>query len=139
MVFKNMLSDFVLNLNNARDKKMTGPYHSIQSLEMILKNFKYFKKSVEINKKLTLKKLIDEYEISQKKKDFYGVHNYDVNLVKSQGYGINDIIPKNKEIFLTKNLNENLDKLNGEFTRQTQFVSHIFSELFSIFCIGYSF
>ena len=33
------------------------------------------------------------------------MHNYDVNLVKSQGYGINDIIPKNKEIFLTKTVN----------------------------------
>ena len=53
---KNKVNSFVLNLKNARDKKMTGPYHSIQSLEIVLKNFKYFKKSIEINKKLTLKK-----------------------------------------------------------------------------------
>ena len=63
---KNKVNSFVLNLNNARDKKMTGPYHSIQSLEMILKNFKYFKKSVEINKKLTLKKFKNHISLPKK-------------------------------------------------------------------------
>ena len=53
---KNKVNSFVLNLKNAIKKKMTGPYHSIQSLELILENYKYFKKSIEINKKETLKK-----------------------------------------------------------------------------------
>tara|TARA_B100000989_G_scaffold125552_1_gene93108 strand:- start:443 stop:1423 length:981 start_codon:yes stop_codon:yes gene_type:complete len=56
---KNKVNSFVLNLLSARDKKMTGPYHSIQSLELILKNFKSFRKSVVINKKLILKKFKD--------------------------------------------------------------------------------
>ena len=38
---------------------MTGPYHSIQSLEIIVNNYKSFKKSVVANKKLTLKKFKD--------------------------------------------------------------------------------
>tara|TARA_B100001564_G_C20611525_1_gene657815 strand:+ start:461 stop:1435 length:975 start_codon:yes stop_codon:yes gene_type:complete len=53
---KNKVKSFVLDLNNAKEKKMTGPYHSIQSLELIIKNYKSFKKSVVINKKKALKK-----------------------------------------------------------------------------------
>lgn len=53
----------------------------------------------------TLEKLIELYGISQKEKDFFEVYNYDTNLIKSQGYNINDIIPKNKEILLTKTVN----------------------------------
>ena len=63
---KNKVNSFVLNLKNAKDKKMTGPYHAIQSLEMILKNYKYFKRSVEINKKLTLKKFKDYISLPKK-------------------------------------------------------------------------
>ena len=53
---KNKVNSFVLNLKNAKEKKMTGPYHSIQSLELIVKNYNNFKKSVIINKKKALKK-----------------------------------------------------------------------------------
>ncbi len=63
---KNKVNSFVLNLFSAKDKKMTGPYHSIQSLEMILENFKYFRKSVVINKKLILKKFKDYILFSKK-------------------------------------------------------------------------
>ena len=63
---KNKVNSFVLNLNNAKEKKMTGPYHSIQSLELILKKYKYFRKSVEINKKETLKRF-KEYILYPKK------------------------------------------------------------------------
>ena len=56
---KNKVNSFVLNLKNAKQKKMTGPYHSIQSLEIIVNNYKSFKKSVITNKKLTLKKFKD--------------------------------------------------------------------------------
>ena len=45
---------------------MTGPYHAIQSLEMVLKNYKYFKRSVEINKKLTLKKFKNYISLPKK-------------------------------------------------------------------------
>lgn len=63
---KNKVNSFVLNLINAKKKKMTGPYHSIQSLELILKKYKYFRKSVEINKKETLKRF-KEYVLYPKK------------------------------------------------------------------------
>ncbi len=63
---KNKVKSFVLDLKNARDKKMTGPYHSIQSLELILKNYKNFRKSVKVNKKETLKKF-SEYVLFPKK------------------------------------------------------------------------
>lgn len=53
---KNKVNSFVLDLNNALNKKMTGPYHAVQSLELVLKNYKYFKKSVLINKTKALKK-----------------------------------------------------------------------------------
>ena len=63
---KNKVKSFVLNLKNAKEKKMTGPYHSIQSLEIIIKNYKSFKKSVEINKKKALKKF-KKYLVYSKK------------------------------------------------------------------------
>ena len=53
---KNNVKSFVLSLKNAKEKKMTGPYHSIQSLEIIVNNYKSYKKSVIINKRLALKK-----------------------------------------------------------------------------------
>ena len=53
---KNKVNSFVLNLSSAREKKMTGPYHAIQSLELIVKNYKNFKKSVIVNKKRALSK-----------------------------------------------------------------------------------
>ena len=56
---KNKVNSFVLDLNNALNKKMTGPYHAVQSLELVLQNYKYFKKSVMINKNKTLKKFKD--------------------------------------------------------------------------------
>ncbi len=53
---KNKVNSFVLDINNSKNKKMTGPYHSIQSLELIVNNYKFFKRSVEINKKKAIKK-----------------------------------------------------------------------------------
>ena len=63
---ENKVSSFVLNINNAKEKKMTGPYHSIQSLEIIMNNYKFFKKSVVINKKKALKKFKDYLVYSNK-------------------------------------------------------------------------
>ena len=53
---KNKVNSYVLNIQNAKDKKMTGPYHAMQSLELVLENYKSFKRSVIINKKIALKK-----------------------------------------------------------------------------------
>ena len=48
---------FYLNINNHLEKKMTGPYHTIGSLFYVLKKHSHFKKTVEINKKVFLKKM----------------------------------------------------------------------------------
>ena len=53
---KNKVNSYVLNIKNAKEKKMTGPYHAMQSLELVLENYKSYKKSVITNKKLALKK-----------------------------------------------------------------------------------
>lgn len=53
---KNKVNSFVLNINNLKEKKMTGPYHTIQSLEPILRNYNQIRKSVLINKKKIIKK-----------------------------------------------------------------------------------
>ena len=69
---KNKVKSFVLNLKNAKEKKkMTGPYHSIQSLEIIIKNYRSFKKSVEINKKKALKKFKKYLVYSKKINPYY--------------------------------------------------------------------
>ena len=38
---------------------MTGPYHTIQSLEKVLKKYNYYKKSVVQNKKKMIRKFKD--------------------------------------------------------------------------------
>lgn len=53
---KNKVNSFILNILNHKNKKMTGPYHTIQSLDGILKNYENMKKSIIINKKVFLKK-----------------------------------------------------------------------------------
>ena len=53
---KNKVNSFYLDLISHKNKKMTGPYHAIQSLELILKNYTKFKKSVLINKNKISKK-----------------------------------------------------------------------------------
>lgn len=53
---RNKVNSFILNLDNHLKKKMTGPYHIIQSLEHILKNYNKFKKTVLVNKKKMMNK-----------------------------------------------------------------------------------
>jgi len=48
---KNKVNSFNFDINSHIQKKMTGPYHAIQSLEKILDNHKNFVYSVKINKK----------------------------------------------------------------------------------------
>ena len=56
---KNKVNSFYLNINAHLKKKMTGPYHILQSLDLILKNYIFYKKAVEINKLKMLKKYKD--------------------------------------------------------------------------------
>ena len=54
---QNEINSFYMNLLNHVNKKMTGPYHTIYSLNEILKNYKDHLYSVKINKKIFLKKM----------------------------------------------------------------------------------
>jgi len=53
----NIINQFNLNIYNHLEKKMTGPYHSICSLNDVLKNYSDFKYAVVANKKFFLKKM----------------------------------------------------------------------------------
>lgn len=53
----NKIDEFNLNIYSHLEKKMTGPYHAIYSLNDVLKSYKDFKYAVEINKKVFLKKM----------------------------------------------------------------------------------
>tara|TARA_Y100000590_G_scaffold325780_2_gene369622 strand:- start:459 stop:1457 length:999 start_codon:yes stop_codon:yes gene_type:complete len=53
---ENKVNSFNLDINSHIQKKMTGPYHAIQSLEKILYNHSFYKHSVQINKTSFLKK-----------------------------------------------------------------------------------
>ena len=53
----NKVNQFNLNIFNHLEKKMTGPYHSICSLNDVLKNYNDFKYAVVANKKFFLKKM----------------------------------------------------------------------------------
>ena len=52
-----MVNSFYLDINNHLEKKMTGPYHAICSLNDVLKNYNDFKYAVIVNKKMFLKKM----------------------------------------------------------------------------------
>ena len=64
---KNYVNSFVLNLKNIKNKKITGPYHIIQSLDHVLKNYNNLKKSVITNKRIIEKKY-NKFLIYKKKK-----------------------------------------------------------------------
>jgi len=53
---KNKVDSFYLNFANHFHRKMTGPYHSIASMDLILENYNYFQKSVLNNKKKFIEK-----------------------------------------------------------------------------------
>ena len=53
----NIINQFNLNIYNHLEKKMTGPYHTICSLNDVLKNYSDFKYAVVANKKFFLKKM----------------------------------------------------------------------------------
>ena len=54
---RNDIDEFNMNVLNHLGKKMTGPYHAICSLDEVLKNYKSFSYSVNLNKKLFLNKM----------------------------------------------------------------------------------
>ena len=64
---RNKLDFFYLNYLNHKNKKMTGPYHILQSLDLILRNYKFFLSSVKTNKK--------KFSIKYKKYLKYDVKN----------------------------------------------------------------
>ena len=55
----NEVNEFNLNILNHLEKKMTGPYHAICSLDGVLKDYKNFSYSVKFNKKMFLHKMTD--------------------------------------------------------------------------------
>ncbi len=81
---------FYLNLANHEQKKMTGPYHTILSLKKVLKNYNFFKKSIEINKSEFTKKF-QKYLIYE-----------DYNQPKLCTYVNKEIKAKNKKVVLYK-------------------------------------
>lgn len=55
----NEINSFYLNINTHINKKNTGPYHTIYSLDKILDNHKFYREAVVINKKKALYKWRD--------------------------------------------------------------------------------
>ncbi len=53
----NQIDEFNFNILNHLEKKMTGPYHAICSLDGILQDYKNFSFSVKLNKKIFIKKM----------------------------------------------------------------------------------
>jgi len=54
----NQIDEFNFNIINHLEKKMTGPYHAICSLDGILQDYKNFSYSVKLNKKIFIKKMM---------------------------------------------------------------------------------
>ena len=62
----NEIDVFNLNILNHLEKKMTGPYHAICSLDGVLRNYKNFSYSVKLNKKIFIGRM-KEYLLYPKK------------------------------------------------------------------------
>ena len=56
---KNNVKSFYLNYFSHSNKKMTGPYHILQSMDLVLLNYKFFLKAVSTNKKKFILKYKD--------------------------------------------------------------------------------
>ena len=56
---QNEIKSFYMSIYNHINKKMTGPYHTIQSLHKILQKYDQFKYAVKINKEKFLKDFKD--------------------------------------------------------------------------------
>ena len=52
----NEVNSFYLDINTHINKKITGPYHTIYSLDKVLKNHEVYRNSVLVNKKKAMKK-----------------------------------------------------------------------------------
>ena len=87
---ENKISSFNIDINTHLNKKMTGPYHAIYSLDLILKNYSDFKHSVIVNKKKFM-------EIS---KEYLSVKSKFQPMLCTQID--KKIIPKNKNVVLYK-------------------------------------
>ena len=86
--FQNDIQSFYLNLQNHIDKKMTGPYQILYSLEKILDKHSEIKHSVIVNKKKFMKKMQNFLTMPKE---------YQPNLCTH----VNKIIkPKNKKVIL---------------------------------------
>jgi len=85
---QNEISSFYLNIDNHLNKKMTGPYHTIYSLYDVLKKHSSFRASVEINKKIFLKKMENQLTVSKDNQPLLCTHVK--NIIKA----------KNKKVIL---------------------------------------
>jgi len=76
---KNEVTSFYLDIHNHLNKKMTGPYHSIASLDEVLKKHSDFKLSVKINKELFMKKMKDHLSLPLENQPLLCTHvNYNI-------------------------------------------------------------
>ena len=91
---QNKINSFYLNIENHLNKKMTGPYHTIYSLYNVLKKHSEFRASVQINKKIFLKKMENQLTMPNKNQPLLCTH------VKSV------IRAKNKKVILYEPRND---------------------------------
>lgn len=63
---ENKINSFNLDINSHIEKKMTGPYHAIGSLDKILSNHGQFKNSVVVNKEVFSKRFENKLIYSKK-------------------------------------------------------------------------
>ena len=70
----NKVNSFYLDINTHLNKKTTGPYHTMYSLDKILDKHKFYREAVVINKK-SFKKM-EKLHISKKYKPTFTLHPY---------------------------------------------------------------
>ena len=87
----NKINSFNIDINSHINKKMTGPYHAIYSLDLVLKNYSAFKYSVVMNKKKFL----------ERAKNFLSIKDNELQPLLCTQID-KSIIPKNKNVILYK-------------------------------------
>jgi 2-aminoethylphosphonate-pyruvate transaminase len=62
----NLIESFYLNINSHAEHKMTGPYHTILSLEKVISSYNEFKYAVIVNKKRIMRMMSENIQYPKK-------------------------------------------------------------------------
>ena len=113
------INSFYLDIRNHLEKKMTGPYHQICSLELVLKNYSFYKQAVLNTKNDFMKRFLDFIIYPQENQPYLctfvnkkiKANNENVILYSSRGKNLGSIACHLGEVHLGNKANGRINNL----------------------------